>query len=128
MQWRFRLQTVATAARAGGKAAQKAAADEGEQVLRRVAPAERLVVLDENGTAPSSSEFAALLSAWQADGRDVAFVIGGPDGVSEACLERADFCWSLSRMTLPHGLARVFAVEQLYRAWSLTQGHPYHRA
>jgi 23S rRNA (pseudouridine1915-N3)-methyltransferase len=61
-------------------------------------------------------------------GRDLCFIIGGPDGVAAAIRERAQFCWSLSALTLPHGLARVTAVEQLYRAWSLNAGHPYHRS
>ena len=67
-------------------------------------------------------------SKWQADGRNLSFVIGGPDGVSAACRDRADFTWSLSNLTLPHGLARVLLAEQLYRAWSLQTGHPYHRS
>ncbi|NNF40002.1 MAG: 23S rRNA (pseudouridine(1915)-N(3))-methyltransferase RlmH, partial [Woeseiaceae bacterium] len=70
---------------------------------------------------------AARLGDWQSDGRDLSFVIGGPDGVNEACRQRADFVWSLSRLTLPHGLARVLLAEQLFRAWSLQAGHPYHR-
>jgi 23S rRNA (pseudouridine1915-N3)-methyltransferase len=64
---------------------------------------------------------------WQHDGRDVCLDIGGPDGVSAGCRDRADSVWSLSALTLPHGLARVFVAEQLYRAWSLQSGHPYHR-
>ena len=64
----------------------------------------------------------------QSDGRDLCFVIGGPDGVSDACRQRADFTLSLSQLTLPHGLARVLFAEQLYRAHSLHTGHPYHRA
>ena len=123
VQWRFRLQTVATASRG----AQKRAAVEGERVLKQVKPAERVVMLDERGKALSSTAFAAELQGWLTDGRDLAFVIGGADGLSEECLKRAEFRWSLSSMTLPHGLARVLAVEQLYRAWTLTQGHPYHR-
>jgi 23S rRNA (pseudouridine1915-N3)-methyltransferase len=62
------------------------------------------------------------------DGRDVALMIGGADGLAPACLEKADQRWSLSPLTLPHALVRVLVVEQLYRAWSLNAGHPYHRA
>jgi 23S rRNA (pseudouridine1915-N3)-methyltransferase len=72
------------------------------------------------------------LSAWLAermrDGRSLAFLIGGPDGLSPPCLERADQSWSLSPLTLPHALVRVVVAEQLYRATSLLAGHPYHRA
>ena len=67
------------------------------------------------------------LQSWQTDGRNLAFIIGGPDGVGDAINRRADFTWSLSYLTLPHGLARILFAEQLYRAWSLASGHPYHR-
>ena len=75
----------------------------------------------------SSRQLALWLAEWQADGRDLCFVIGGPDGVADGVRQRAEFCWSLSPLTWPHGLARVLAAEQLYRAWSLGAGHPYHR-
>lgn len=97
-------------------------------MLRKVKPGERVVALEEGGRQLSSAELAEHLGGWQADGRDVSLLVGGPDGLSERCLERAEFGWSLSRLTLPHGLARVLVVEQLYRAWTLVQGHPYHRA
>jgi 23S rRNA (pseudouridine1915-N3)-methyltransferase len=128
VQWRFRLVPVATAARAGEAGAQKAVEQEGRGVLRKLNAAECLVALDERGQQLSSGELSARLADWQQDGRDVALVIGGPDGLSKDCLGRAEFRWSLSRLTLPHGLARVLVVEQLYRAWSLIEGHPYHRA
>lgn len=127
VQWQFRLEPVATAARAGRGEAARAVDVEGAKVLRMIRPGERVVALDERGKSLSSRELAAQLGDWQADGRDLCCVIGGPDGLSEACLERAGFRWSLSGHTLPHGLARVLAVEQLYRAWTLLQGHPYHR-
>ena len=101
---------------------------EGSQVLARLRDAEQVVLLDERGKSLSSSALAAKLTDWQRDGRDLCLVIGGPDGVSDACQQRADFKWSLSAMTLPHGLARVLVVEALYRAWSMNSGHPYHRA
>lgn len=100
---------------------------EGEQLLARIRSSEQVVLLDEKGTQYSSQVLATRLSDWQADGRDLCFVIGGPDGVAAACRQRADVTWSLSALTLPHGLARVLLVEQLYRAWSLQNGHPYHR-
>ncbi|HEX2140430.1 MAG TPA: 23S rRNA (pseudouridine(1915)-N(3))-methyltransferase RlmH [Woeseiaceae bacterium] len=128
VQWRFRLEQVAVAARPNESDAQKAVEVEGLSVLRRVKAAERVVALDERGKQLSSGELSGTLGDWQQDGRDVALVIGGPDGLSQECLGRAEFRWSLSRLTLPHGLARVIVVEQLYRAWSLTEGHPYHRA
>lgn len=85
------------------------------------------VVLDERGESLSTLDFAELLARAMQDGRDIAFVIGGADGVSQTLREKADRVLSLSRMTLPHGLARVMLFEQLYRAVSVINHHPYHR-
>ncbi len=127
-QWQFRVDLIATAPRSRKSAAEAAKAAEGQKVLAKIRAAECVVVLDECGKEFSSQEFAARLVDWQADGRDLAFVIGGPDGVSQQCMDRAELRWSLSRLTLPHGLARVLFAEQLYRVWSMSTGHPYHRA
>lgn len=86
-----------------------------------------LVVLDERGSTLSTRRFAAQLEKWQMSGRGVDIVIGGPDGTAAAFRQQADMCIRLSEMTLPHALARVVLAEQLYRAWSLSAGHPYHR-
>lgn len=126
-EWKFRIDTIATARRNRNDTAQKATQAEGEKLLAKLGDAERVVLLDERGKQVGSEALAARLADWQGDGRDLCFVIGGPDGVSDACRQRADFTWSLSQLTLPHGLARVLFVEQLYRAWSLLTGHPYHR-
>lgn len=127
-EWRFRLDTIATAKRAKNEAVTRAIDTEGERLLAKLGPDEQLVLLDERGKHLNSKALAMRLSDWQADGRDLSFIIGGPDGVSAACRDRADFTWSLSDLTLPHGLARVLLAEQLYRAWSLQTGHPYHRS
>ena len=127
-QWKFRLDVIATAKRTKAGNARRAIETEGELILGKLAGAEQTVLLDERGKQLTSSFLAGRLSGWQADGRDLAFIIGGPDGVSDVCRQRADFVWSLSDLTLPHGLARVLLAEQLYRAWSLASGHPYHRA
>ena len=103
-------------------------AAEGEQILAKLRSNEQVVLLDEHGRQLTSKSLAENLSTWQNDGRDLCFVIGGPDGVSKPCRQRADMTWSLSQLTLPHGMARVLFSEQLYRAWSLQTGHPYHRA
>ena len=127
-EWKFRLDTVATVRRNKNDRSRRAKEAEGEQVLAKLGQAERVVLLDERGRQLDSRSLAARLADWQSEGRDLCFVIGGPDGVSDACHRRADFTLSLSQMTLPHGMARVLCVEQLYRSWSLQQGHPYHRA
>ncbi|HLT92017.1 MAG TPA: 23S rRNA (pseudouridine(1915)-N(3))-methyltransferase RlmH [Woeseiaceae bacterium] len=127
VQWRFRVQALPVAVRSGSGGAARAVEAEGAKILGLLKPGERLVALDEHGVELTSAGLAERVAGWQADGRDVCLVIGGPDGLSRACLDRAELCWSLSRHTLPHGLARVLAVEQLYRAWTLLTGHPYHR-
>ena len=87
----------------------------------------RIVALDERGEDTNTRELAARLVCWQADGNDVAFVIGGPDGLA-ACLKRdAHELLRVSSLTLPHALVRVVLAEALYRAWSVTRNHPYHR-
>jgi 23S rRNA (pseudouridine1915-N3)-methyltransferase len=100
---------------------------EGELILGKLGQSEQVILLDERGKQLTSKTLASKLSDWQIDGRDLCFVIGGPDGVADGCKQRADFTWSLSQLTLPHGLARVLFSEQLYRAHSLHTGHPYHR-
>jgi len=127
-EWKFRLDTISTARRSKNDKSRQAMEAEGEQVLARLQAAEQVILLDERGKQLRSAELASKLADWQSDGRDLCLLIGGPDGVSEACRQRADFIWSLSSLTLPHGMARVFVAEQLYRAWSMHSGHPYHRA
>ena len=126
-QWKFRLDTIATGQRTKGGGAKSARVFEGRKLLASIRSDDFVVLLDERGEALSSRELGERLGDWQSAGQNLCFVIGGPDGVSIECGNRADFRWSLSRMTLPHGLARVMFGEQLYRGWTLTQGHPYHR-
>ena len=126
-QWKFHIDAIATARRSRNNPADAAKQAEGKQILAKTQRDEQVVLLDEQGKQLTSQQLAEALSNWQADGRDLSFIIGGPDGVSAACRERADYTWSLSSLTLPHGMARVLFTEQLYRAWSLLAGHPYHR-
>lgn len=101
---------------------------EGEQMLRGLPPEECVIALDVAGKRISTGQFAQHLQAWQMSGDNYTFLIGGPDGLSPACLARAQQRWSLSDLTLPHPLVRVVLAEQLYRAWTITVNHPYHRA
>ncbi|MDH3615382.1 MAG: 23S rRNA (pseudouridine(1915)-N(3))-methyltransferase RlmH [Gammaproteobacteria bacterium] len=126
-EWKFRLDTIATVRRRKNDKSRQAMTAEGAQILGRLGATEQVVLLDEQGEQLTSQLLAARLKAWQTDGRDLCFVIGGPDGVSENCRQRANFTWSLSQLTLPHGMARVLFAEQMFRAWSLQTGHPYHR-
>ena len=107
---------------------ERARTDEAQRILKKVsAGAESFVTLEETGRQLSSRQLADQLQAWMDSGGGVSLAIGGPDGLDKACLERSDLQWSLSRLTLPHGLVRVMLAEQLYRAWTILQGHPYHR-
>lgn len=127
-EWKFRLDTIATVRRNKNDKSRQAMEAEGTLILGKLAATEQVVLLDERGKQLTSKSLAAKLTDWQTDGRDLCFVIGGPDGVSDAIRQRADMMWSLSKLTLPHGMARALLSEQLYRAWSLQTGHPYHRA
>lgn len=126
-EWRFRVDAIPVARRNRSEPAARAVESEGRKLLERLGADEQLVLLDERGRQLSSPELGEALSNWQGESRDLCFMIGGPDGVADAVRKRAAFCWSLSRLTLPHGLARILLAEQLYRAWSLGSGHPYHR-
>ena len=86
-----------------------------------------MIALDELGREATSAGWADAFESWLHSGRDVAFIIGGPDGLDERVLQRADHTWALAKMTLPHALVRVVVAEQVYRAWSIVSGHPYHR-
>lgn len=87
----------------------------------------RIVALDERGRQWSTAELAAQLENWMREERGVCFLVGGPDGLADECRQRAHDVWALGRLTLPHPLVRAVLAEQLYRAWSITQNHPYHR-
>jgi 23S rRNA (pseudouridine1915-N3)-methyltransferase len=125
-EWRFELKELKAEPRAGRTAAQCMAA-EAVRFEQALGKGWRRVVLDERGTRLNTAQLAERLQHWQADGRDVALLIGGPDGLDPVLKATADETLRLSDLTLPHALARVLLAEALYRAWSLTIGHPYHR-
>ena len=100
---------------------------EGEKLLASIPAGFKVVALDEGGHAWSSRRLASILNDWAIDSGRVCILIGGPDGLSEECLVRADQVWSLGPITLPHTLVKIILAEQLYRAHSINQRHPYHR-
>jgi 23S rRNA (pseudouridine1915-N3)-methyltransferase len=100
---------------------------EGERMLAAVPRAAQVLALDERGREWDTPQLAHALRGWLQEGRDLALLVGGPDGLADSCRERAEGLWSLSRLTLPHPLVRVLVAEQLYRAWSILGNHPYHR-
>lgn len=101
---------------------------EGEQMLVAIAQGAFVIALDECGKAWNSLQLAEQLAHWMQEYSTCALLVGGPDGLSTKCLQRAQQRWSLSNLTLPHQLVRIIVAEQLYRAWTLLSNHPYHRA
>ena len=114
--------------RSGGKSAEQLAAAEAARLSRALPRGAFVVALDERGREMTTAELARWLDARRRDGRDLAFLIGGADGLAEETKRAAQATLRLSAMTLPHGLARVLLAEQLYRAASILENHPYHRA
>ena len=125
-EMRLELKALKAEARSGRTPAQCMAAEAGriEATLPRGV---RRVVLDERGTRVTTLQLAERMKAWREDGRDAALLIGGPDGLDPALRATADETLRLSDLTLPHAFVRVLLAEALYRAWSVLQGHPYHR-
>jgi 23S rRNA (pseudouridine1915-N3)-methyltransferase len=126
--WKLELIELPTASRRhSGGAALVAMTAEAQKIVATLAPRDFVVALDEHGSERTTKSLSRWLEQRRASGQDLAFIIGGPDGLSEEVLVRAHLRLSLSRLTLPHGLARVVLAEQLYRAATLLAAHPYHR-
>lgn len=123
------LQLVEIAAGKRGKNADIARIlrQEGEAMLAAVGKGDRIVTLEVTGKHWSTPQLATRLEQWLMDGRDVSLLVGGPEGLAPECVAAADERWSLSALTLPHPMVRVVLAESLYRAWSVTTNHPYHR-
>jgi 23S rRNA (pseudouridine1915-N3)-methyltransferase len=122
------LQEIRVAPRRAGENPGRAIIREGEDMLAALGQDDYVVALEITAKTMNTEQLSAWLAERMRDGRSLALLIGGPDGLSPLCRERADQSWSLSPLTLPHGLVRVVVAEQLYRAMSLLAGHPYHRA
>ena len=123
----FELKAVKAEPRTGGKSPQQMMAAEARRLEAVLPKGGRRVVLDETGTRRSTQALAERLHFWLGDGRDVALLVGGPDGLDPGLKASADETLRLSDLTLPHAFVRVLLAEALYRAWSVTAGHPYHR-
>jgi 23S rRNA (pseudouridine1915-N3)-methyltransferase len=100
---------------------------EGEKLLAAIKPGNRVITLEVTGQSWTTEKLAGNIEKWQGEGRNIDMLIGGPDGLSQACSKKADTKWSLSPLTLPHPLVRIIVAEQLYRAVSILKNHPYHR-
>ena len=108
--------------------AARAMQEEGQLMLAAIPAGSLVIALDVTGKSWSTEVLAERLQHWMAGGRDVALLVGGPDGLAPECLASSDMTWSLSALTYPHALVRIILAEQLYRAWSINVGHPYHRS
>ncbi|MEX3841361.1 MULTISPECIES: 23S rRNA (pseudouridine(1915)-N(3))-methyltransferase RlmH [Paraburkholderia] len=124
---RIELREVKPEQRSSGRSAESVMAAERTRIEAALPKNARIVALDEHGRDWTTMQLAKTLPLWQQDGRDVAFLIGGADGLDPELKSRADTLLRLSSLTLPHAMVRVLLAEQLYRAWTITQNHPYHR-
>ena len=126
-QFQFSQTRLTPAKRSKNTVVQTARAEEWQRILQKTAKDSLLVLLDERGKQLTSVQFSEQIDQWQHAGQDVSFVIAGADGVNDESRNAADYLLALSPLTLPHELARVLFVEQLYRAWTILNNHPYHR-
>ena len=127
VEMRLELKVLKAEPRSSGKTAAQCMAAEATRFDAALPKGVRRVVLDEHGTRLTTAQLAQRLGVWRGDGRDAALLIGGPDGLAADLKASADETLRLSDLTLPHAFARVLLAEALYRAWSLLEGHPYHR-
>lgn len=124
---RIKTIEIALGTRVKSQSSSKAIETESRAILKAIGEKDFVVALDVFGKSMSTTLLASNLAKWQMDGHDVSLLIGGPDGLSADCLDRANMHWSLSDLTLPHPLVRILLMEQLYRAWTINANHPYHR-
>ena len=124
---KLELKAIKADPRSSGKTAAQMMAAEGLRIEAAIPKGARRVVLDEHGARLTTVQLAERLRFWLGDGRDVVLLVGGPDGLDAALKASADESLRLSDLTLPHAFVRVLLAEALYRAWSVTAGHPYHR-
>ena len=124
---RIQLLELAPVKRGKTTSADTIKAQEADMLLKKIPTESLLIALDEKGKLLSTRDLSQSISRWQQNGSDVFIVIGGADGLDQSVLEKATQVWSLSRLTFPHQLVRVIMAEQIYRAYSLLNNHPYHR-
>lgn len=122
------LTEIPLGVRGKNKDPARAVSEEEKRMLVLPRGGDIVVAMEVMGKQFNSGQLARHMEGWFAGGGDVLFMIGGPDGLGDGCRERANLKWSLSTLTLPHGLVRILLAEQLYRAWSILRNHPYHRA
>ncbi|MBL4796184.1 MAG: 23S rRNA (pseudouridine(1915)-N(3))-methyltransferase RlmH [Oleispira sp.] len=124
---KLELVELASGHRGKSTSVTKVKQQEGEMLLKAIKPQEWVVALDVKGKPWSTEQLSEQLAGWRMDGKDICLLIGGPNGMSDEVMARANQRWSLSNLTLPHPLVRIVMAEQIYRAWTILQNHPYHK-
>ena len=123
----LKLTEIAPAHRGKNSSVDKIKHEEGKKLLAAIPKGALVIALDEHGKSLSTKQLSTTMDDWLSGGRNIALLVGGADGLSREVLDNANSKWSLSPLTLPHPMVRVIVAEQIYRAWSILNGHPYHR-
>ena len=100
---------------------------ESASLVSKIKKGDLIISLDKEGINLSTEKLRLNFDNWVSSSRDISFIIGGPDGISKSLIDKSDFCWALSNLTFPHSVVPVLVIEQIYRVWSMTQNHPYHK-
>ena len=125
--WRLQLTEMAVARRSKTASVEQLKREEGQRLLDQLKPGAMVIALDSRGESMTTPQLAKMLDDGMQNFNRIQMMIGGPDGLSDACLDAAHKVWSLSKLTFPHFMVRILVAEQLYRAWSILNNHPYHK-
>ncbi|NOY67591.1 MAG: 23S rRNA (pseudouridine(1915)-N(3))-methyltransferase RlmH [Gammaproteobacteria bacterium] len=123
----LKLIEISAGKRQKGADLKKIMAEEGKKMIAAIPKSCRVIALEIKGKSWSTEQLSSQMENWMQGGQDIVLLVGGPEGLSEECVQRADLAWSLSPLTLPHPMVRIILAEQLFRAWSILNNHPYHR-
>lgn len=126
-KWRFQFDEINTSRRKKNESTSNLVKEESKKILTKIKSNESIIVLDEEGENFTTKELYSKLQLMSNVNSNLCFVIGGPDGISEELKQKSSMKWSLTNLTLPHGLAKIVFIEQIYRLWTLESHHPYHR-
>jgi len=123
----MKLVELPMAIRGKTSSVEKNKQQEAKRIESAIPKGAKIIVLDEHGKQTTTLQFSEKLKEWLGSGQDIALIVGGPDGLLTELLQKAEWKWGLSKLTLPHPMVRIVVAEQVYRAWSILQSHPYHR-
>lgn len=123
----IKLIELPMAVRGKTSSVEKNKQEEAKRIQSVIPKGAKLIVLDEHGKQTTTIQFSEKLKDWLGSGQDIALIVGGPDGLALELIQKSEWKWGLSKLTLPHPMVRILVAEQVYRAWSVLQNHPYHR-